>query len=78
MRKVTYSFLFVLLFLNSCSTPDPYWKFTTDKEIKAYSSSEWRCLYEPADNKIWVECYKKESTDTSFFYANCVEYEDGE
>ena len=78
MKKVIYSFLFVFLFITSCSTPEPYWRFVTGGEIKVYSSSEWRCLYEPADDKIWVECYKKESTDTSFFYANSVEYEDGE
>ena len=75
MKKAIYSFFLVFLFLISCSThQSPYWRFTTDKDIQVYYSSEWKCFYKPADDKIWVECYKKENNDTSFFYANSVEY----
>lgn len=74
MRKMIYSFLFGFLFLVSCSAT-PYWKFKTlQGDSVFYYTSEWRCFYEPSGVSIWVECYKKESTDISFFYANSVEY----
>lgn len=69
MKKVMCSIVLLILFLNSCSSA-PRWKFKTiDGNIVIFYASEWRCLHEPAESNIWVECYKKDSTDTVFFYA---------
>ncbi len=78
MNKVMYSIILLALFLNSCSST-PYWKFKlidTNSRVYYYAS-EWRCFYEPSGSNIWVECYKKDSADTAFFYATEAMFSEG-